>query len=170
MSQRERARGIREIAGLRFAAAAALAAALLSSGCAKEGPPRLGDYLKELEFDGPREKAAYVWLGRFNVPVAAITEDESSGTTRDPRWMRIRFGLSAETAPENESAVKAAARKAKGDLSDAILVVIRSSSAEELGDPRLGAIKARMTETARSLLGQGSFRQLVLSDLATEKL
>lgn len=145
-------------------------AAASCSGCAEESAPRLGDYLQELEFDGPREQAAYPSLGKFSVAIAARGEEATGREAEEETWMKISFRVSAETAPENESGVRSALDEVRGDLNDEILTIIRGSSVEDLADPRLSSLKARMTEAARRLLGRNQIRQLVLSDIKTEQL
>lgn len=143
--------------------------ATLAGGCSDEDVPRLGDYLQDFELEGPREKGAYVSLGEFNVPVAVKFEETRNGKTKTA-WVEVKFRLSAETSPEFESTVRSAAKAARGNLNDVILTAIRVSSLQELTDPRLAALKARMSDAARPILGKATFRQLVLSDLAIEKL
>jgi hypothetical protein len=84
--------------------------------------------------------------------------------------MRLRFDLVAETAPEFQSAVVAASERRRGAINDAVLGIIRSSSIDEITDPRLAAIKSRMTEAARPLLGEGRIRQLVLNKIIAESI
>ncbi len=85
-------------------------------------------------------------------------------------WIRLSFELFAEAAPENEPVVLAAAERHRGALNDALLTILRTSSPDELTDPRLSALKLRMTEAARPLLGERQVRQLVLNNLVTELL
>jgi hypothetical protein len=141
-------------------------AAALASGCGGGGDARrLGEYLDELEFDEPLEAAAYVTLGKFDVP--APTRVKRDGVSRT-MWVRLSFELFAEAAPHDESAVAAAADERHGALNDALLTIIRTSSTDELTDPRLSALKLRMTEAARPLLGDHAVRQLVLYNIRTE--
>jgi hypothetical protein len=128
---------------------------------------RLGDYLDDLEFNAPLEATANVSLGTFDVPAA--TQVKRGRTTRTI-WIRLSFELFAETAPEDESAVAEAAERRRGALNDAFLTIIRTSSTDELTDPRLSALKLRMTEAARPLLGDRKVRQLVLDNIDADVL
>jgi hypothetical protein len=144
----------------------ALVAATLLAGCGGgSDAKRLGDYLDEIEFDEPLESAAYVSLGTFDVPTP--TRVKRDGVSRT-MWIRLSFELFAESAPHDESTVAAAAEKRHGALNDALLTIIRTSSTDELTDPRLSALKLRMTEAAKPLLGDHAVRQLVLYNIRTE--
>ena len=141
-------------------------AAALASGCGGGGDARrLGEYLDELEFDEPLEAVANISLGKFDVPVPARVKRDGVSRTM---WIRLSFELIVEAAPHDESAVAAAADGRHGALNDALLTIIRTSSTDELTDPRLSALKLRMTEAAKPLLGEHAVRQLVLYNIRTE--
>ena len=139
-------------------------------GCDGVKSGRLVDYLDELEFDVPLETATYVSLGRFDIPIA--TSHDSNRASKfvqqiDDRgmvWMRLQFELTAETMPQQEKAVLEAAEKHRGTLNDAVLTIVRTSTIDELADPRLAAVNARISEVARPLLGESRVRQLVFND------
>jgi hypothetical protein len=137
------------------------------AGCGGSDQARLGDYLDELEFDAPLDSARSVSLGKFDVPVHLKTE---GATGAHGVWIRLSFDLYAETSPEDEAALVAAAQHHRGPLNDALLTVIRTSSPDDLTDPRAAALKLRMTEVARPLLGERLMRQLVIPNLMTEQL
>lgn len=136
----------------------------LTAGCGGDDATRLGAYLDDLEFNAPLESAAYVSLGKFDVPAPAHIKGPSGEQSRTV-WIRLSFELFAEAAPENEAAVLEAAERRRGALNDALLTIIRTSSTDELTDPRLSALKLRMTEAARPLLGERRLRQLWLYDI-----
>jgi len=146
-------------------------AAVFGAGCAGEESARLVDFLDELEFDVPLETAAYVSLGRYDIPISVsggpskyvqeIAEEEGLV------WMRLQFELTAETTPEQEQELLAIAEKHRGALSDAVLTVVRTSTVDELADPHLSAINAKLTDIVRPILGEELVRQFVLNDPAT---
>jgi hypothetical protein len=158
--------------GARRGSAALLLVAVgvaLTAGCGGDNATRLGAYLDELEFNAPLESAAYVSLGKFNVPAPAHIKVAGGDGSRTV-WIRLTFELFAEAAPENEAAVQEAADRRKGALNDALLTIIRTSSTDELTDPRLSALKLRMTEAARPLLGERRLRQLWLYDIDVQTM
>jgi hypothetical protein len=144
-----------------------LAVAALAAGCGGDDHARLGDYLDDLEFNAPLASAEHVSLGAFDVPAAAHVK---RGGATQTVWIRLSFELFAETAPEDEPAVAEAAERHRGALNDAMLTIIRTSSTDELTDPRLSGLKLRMTEAASPLLGGRKMRQLVLLNIRSDKL
>jgi hypothetical protein len=150
--------------------AIALSAAL---GCSKSEGPKLVDYLEEIEFDVPLEKVAYVSLGKFDIPIAATQKPTDASPEIAPDeafWMRLQFELQAETDPDNEAAVAAEAEAHRGAMSDAVISIVRTSSVDELADPRLSAVKARLSDVARPMLGEERVRQLVLNEFDADAL
>jgi hypothetical protein len=140
----------------------------LAPGCADQEHPRLAEYLGGVVLDVPLQSKVSVDMGEFDVPVTLhSTSDKRAGK---PVRMRLKFSLSAEAKPAAEAAVLDAYDRHRGAVNDAILTIIRHSSADDLADPRLAAIKARMIEKVRPLLGSDGIRQLVLNDIATESL
>src|SRR5688500_7111589 len=137
------------------------------AGCDGVQSGRLVDYLDELEFDVPLETAAYVSIGRFDIPIAAAKDSTRPSKfvqqidERGMVWMRLQFELTAETTPQQEQAVAEAAEKYRGSLNDAVLTIVRTSTVDELADPRLAAVHGRISEVARPLLGESRVRQLV---------
>jgi hypothetical protein len=143
------------------------------AGCSENELPKLIDYLEEIEFDIPLDTAEYVTLGQFDIPIAAAqrpVDGPKQFVFEDGEWMRLRFSLAAETTPEQAKQVAAAAETHRGALSDALISVIRTSSVDELADPRYFAIRARLTDVARPMLGEGSIRQLVFNEFDADTL
>lgn len=146
---------------------------LASLGCSRHEGPKLVDYLEEIEFDVPLETASYVSLGKFDIPIAATQKPTDAAPDVAPDeafWMRLQFELTAETDPDHEAAVAAEAESHRGAMSDAVISVIRTSSVDELADPRLSAVKARLTEVARPMLGADRVRQLVLNEFDADAI
>jgi hypothetical protein len=151
---------------------ALVACAAVVAGCADEESARLVDFLDELEFDVPLETAAYVSLGRFDIPISAQGGGNASAFVQEIAdqglvWMRLQFELTAETTPAQEKELLEIAEKHRGALSDAVLTVVRTSTVDELADPHLSAINAKLTDIVRPILGEELVRQFVLNDPAT---
>jgi hypothetical protein len=146
---------------------------LAAVGCDGIQSTRLVDYLDELEFDVPLDTATYVPLGRFDIPIAA-SHTPANGSKYVAQvaeqglvWMRLQFELTAETTPAEEKAVLAAAEERRGALNDLVLTIVRTSSVDELADPRLATVNARISEALRPIFGEGRVRQLVFNDPQT---
>jgi hypothetical protein len=158
---------------MRLPLALVACASVLGAGCAGEESARLVDFLDELEFDVPLETAAYVSLGRFDIPISAQSGGGQASTfvqeiaDQGLVWMRLQFELTAETTPAQEKELLEVAEKHRGALSDAVLTVVRTSTVDELADPHLSAINAKLTDIVRPILGEELVRQFVLNDPAT---
>lgn len=151
-----------------------VAAVAMLLGCGGSDLPKLVDYLEEIELDVPLESATYVSLGKFDVPIATTpnvsdipAEHESDD---EATWLRLQFELSAETTAANEHKVAAAVAHRRGALSDAVISILRTSSVDELIDPKLSAVKTRLTEVARPMLGDAPIRQLILTEFDADAL
>lgn len=148
-------------------------ALVIAAGCGGKESARLIDYLDELELDLPLETAAHVSIGRFDIPIAADrTAADASGFVQEIKqqgrvWMRLQFELSAETMPTHEKAIERAAEEHRGAVYDAVLTIVRTSTLDELTDPRLAAICAKLSDELRPLLGADHVRRLVLNDPKT---
>ena len=152
----------------RKVAAAILAATL--PGCGGDDAALLGSYLDEIELNAPSESTASIPLGEFNIPSPTNVKRKGTDGVDHTVWMRTKFSLFAETLPKNESEVLAEAELHRGAINDAVLSIVRSASTDELTDPRLSALRMRLTETTRPLLGDDKLRQLVLYNHTTEPL
>ncbi|MBX3425765.1 MAG: hypothetical protein KF688_08805 [Pirellulales bacterium] len=130
------------------------------SGCGGSHETVLGDYLRELEFEAPLESVALVPLGQFRVPIAIRVGESALGDP--PVWMRVQFELFAETSPENESALRDALDRYDGPFRDSVIRICRMTTHEELADPRLSALKSRLMDMARPLLGENRVRGLIV--------
>jgi hypothetical protein len=144
-------------------------ALLLLTGCGEEQQLTLAKYLEELEFDAPLEEVRFVELGEYHIPIA-VTGSTGKRQVNTPAWMQLQFRLSAETAPEHESAVQKAVDRQQGAFHDAVLTICRTTSIDELGDPRLAAVRSRLSDVAKSLFGEDRIRALVLNEIQTEFL
>ena len=154
-------------APLAISLACAACSTLALAGCGRNELPRLADYLDELEFEVPLTKADYAALGTFEVAVSANAPGFKAANEHGKLEMTLKFELSAETAPDLKQDVEADLKLHRGALSDAVLTVVRTSSVEELTDPRLAAIKARLTEAAAPIFGK-KVRQLVFNKPSTD--
>jgi hypothetical protein len=136
-------------------------------GCGGDDATLLGSYLSELEFGAPLESSITLPLGAFDIPTPAVTK--VAGATRTV-WVRISFELVAEILPENEAAVTSSLAERRGAIHDAVLTIVRTSSTDELTDPRSSALRMRITEAVRPLLGDDKVRQFILYNHNAEKI
>ena len=151
-------------------ALALFSGALLSqTGCGGRTEARLDDYLEELEFDTPLETVKEIPLGKFKIHAAVHQQDASQGSAT-PIWVQIRFSLYAVVAPNDESAVLRVMKRHQGTINDTVMGICRSSSLDDLDDPRLSTLKTRLTDDLRLVLGEKVLRQILADDYSLEAI
>lgn len=142
----------------------------LAGGCGGDDAALLGAYLGEVEFDAPLESAATISLGSFDIPASTPFRQKGADGSERTVWMRIKFDLYVETPPKSAPAVEEAFKEHRGAFNDAVLTIVRSSSTDELTDPRCSALRMRIAEVARPLLGANRVRQVVIYRYTPEEL
>ena len=138
-------------------------------GCGAEADVELEDYLEEIEFAAPLNSTVEVPLGKYSIPIAARSHDTANNET-EITWIRMKFHLYAVVANENESKVDMAWQNNRGLYHDGVLKICRSATLDEVTDRRLTAIKLRLTDLSRSLLGGKRIRQLLCTNILTEAI
>ncbi|MCA9229064.1 MAG: flagellar basal body-associated FliL family protein [Planctomycetales bacterium] len=146
-----------------------LLAVLALSGCGGEEQVQLDDYLEELELDAPKESVTEVEIGSYRFSCAARHQN-SSGRETEPVWVQVRFRLYAGAAHDDESAILAACERHRGMLDDAIITVFRKASIDELSDNRWAALRSKVIDTIRPLLGENRVRQIFFDDFQWEPI
>jgi len=154
---------------LRGCLAVCFAAIVMLPGCGGQPEVKLNDYLDELEFDAPQESVKKVDIGSYRISCAAHHQDRS-GREALPLWVRVKFKLSAETSKHDENTILAASERHRGMLDDAIITVFRRASIDELSDNRWAAIKSKLIDAIRPLLGGNRVRQIFFDDFSWEPI
>ncbi len=148
-------------------ASAALLLAL--AGCGSSSAIKLEDYLEEIEFEVPLNSASEVPLGKYSIPIAARSNQESLDE-QQATWVQLKFDLYAVVAPENESALLTAWERHQGLYYDGALKICRSASLDDVLDPRLASIKSHLTDLSRMIFGKKRIRQLLCTNIVTEAI
>lgn len=126
-------------------------------GCGGEQAPRLVDYLEDLEFDAPTSATVEVPLGSYHIPVAIPVPGK-----KDLAWRRLKFSLFAVTDENRQDSLLEVWEVRKGPFQDEVLRIVRNVTTDELEDPRLSSVKMRLTDMARTQLGESRVQQLVI--------
>ncbi len=147
----------------------AVVAAVLLPGCGGEAEAKLDDYLEELELESPHQSVTEVEVGSYRFSCASRHKDRS-GRELEPVWVQVTFALYASAAHRDESAILAACERHRGMLDDAILTVFRKASIDELSDNSWAALKSKVIDTIRPLLGDRRIRQVFFRDFNWEPI
>jgi len=139
------------------------------AGCGGPTKVKLEDYLGELEFNAPLESVQGVEIGRYRISCAARHQDQSGRETL-PLWVQVKFTLIAEASKQDENVILAASERHRGMLDDAIITVFRRASIDELSDNRWAALKSKLIDTIRPLLGGHRVRQIFFDNFGWEPI
>lgn len=145
------------------------AVVLVLTGCGGEAKVTLEDYLAELELETPLESVAEVEIGSYRFSCAARHKNPS-GVETEPIWVQVTFKLYAGAAHRDKSSILAACERHRGMLDDAILTVFRQASIDELEDNSWAALKSRVIDTVRPLLGESKVRQVFFENFSWEPI
>jgi hypothetical protein len=108
-------------------------------------------------------------LGQYKVPVPlAATPGHSrfGGCNR----LQFDFELFALVSPKEESQFKDAWNRHEGVIRDRVIDICRRATAEELMEPELSTLKARLSDALASQLGEKRLRQLLINNVVSQEL
>ncbi|MEO2045132.1 MAG: hypothetical protein ABGX16_00985 [Pirellulales bacterium] len=137
-------------------------------GCGDKIEVELSDYLEEIEFVAPLNSTVEVPLGEYSIPISVLPNDENQEVAI--RWICMKFELHAVVTNENQSRVEAALSQNRGLYRDGVLKICRSATLDDVTHPNLTAIKLRLTDLSRTLLGKKDIRQLLCTSIITEAI
>ncbi len=142
---------------------------ILVAGCGTESSTKLEDYLETLEFGKPTEKMLEIALGEFRVPITSSSGEASTGGN-GAGWFELRFHMFLVVPPSSEKAVLSVMEEHRGVLRDTIYTACRTTSLDELSDPRWTTLKAKLADAVRPVFGGQHVRQILLVDATSETL
>ena len=137
-------------------------------GCSDKIEVELSDYLEEIEFVAPLNSTVEVPLGEYSIPISVLSDDVNQEVAI--RWIRMKFKLHAVVTNENQSRVEAALAQNRGLYRDGVLKICRSATLDDVTHPHLTAIKLRLTDLSRTLLGKKDIHQLLCTSIITEAI
>lgn len=137
-------------------------------GCSDKIEVELSDYLEEIEFVAPLNSTVEVPLGEYSIPISVLSDDENQEIAI--RWIRMKFKLHAVVTNENQSRVEVALTQNRGLYHDGVLKICRSATLDDITHPNLTAIKLRLTDLSKNLLGKKDIHQLLCTSIVTEAI
>lgn len=108
-------------------------------------------------------------LGQYKVPVPLI---DTPGQSRFGGCNRLQFDfeLFALVSPKEQAQFKDAWSRHEGVIRDRVIDICRRATAEELMEPELSTLKARLTDALASQLGEKRLRQLLVNNVVSQEL
>jgi hypothetical protein len=108
-------------------------------------------------------------LGQYKVPVPLA---DTPGHSRFGGCNRLQFDfeLFALVSPKEQSQFNDAWTRHEGVIRDRVIDICRRATAEELMEPELSTLKARLTDALASQLGERRLRQLLINNVVSQEL
>jgi len=150
---------------IRRALAACAAAVCLAGGCGSHST---------FEFDAldlapPQEELSEFLLGQYSIPIP-VAEQRGSKVLGHRTRFQLDFALYALVRPENKSTIADDWARHEGKIRDHVIRVCRNASVDELHEPELLTLKARLMDVLASQIGKQDVRQLLITEVMSQKL
>jgi hypothetical protein len=145
--------------------AAAIVGLCASGGC----KPKSAFQFDQLDLKPPEEELSEFPLGEYKIPISIVDERSAAKPTRRNRF-QFDFALFALVSPKEKSQMEAAWERHEGQIRDQVMIVCRSASLDELQEPELATLKARLTDVLAAKLGEKRLRQLVINQVVSQEL
>ena len=117
----------------------------------------------------PEEELKEFPLGQYKIPIPIVEDRSQNKLTRRNRF-QFDFSLFALVSPKEESQIEDAWERHEGQIRDQVMSVCRSATLEELREPELATLKARLTDVLATKLGEKQLRQLVINEVVSQQL
>jgi hypothetical protein len=121
-----------------------------------------------LDLAPPHEELAELSLGEYRIPIPAL-QDRGRSQTHCHR-LEFDFELHALVSPKQQSRVADAWARHEGRIRDQVIRVCRNATLDELQEPELGTLKARLVDALASQIGGNHLRQLLLTEVVSQEL
>jgi hypothetical protein len=153
-------RGLRACAGS-FVCVASLAIA----GC---GQPSKFEY-DQLDIAPVEEELTEFPMGEYRIPIP-LADTRGRERLVHRNRLQLDFHLVALVPPADEAQFSDAWERHEGQIRDRVIRICRNASAEELLEPELATLKARLIDALASQVGEKGMRQLLITDLVSQPL
>jgi hypothetical protein len=140
-------------------------AALCAAGCSSKSKFKFD----EMDVAPAVEELAEFSLGQYKIPIAISVDDGAEAQVRRNR-LQFDFQLYALVSPKEEPQLADAWERHQGVIRDNVINICRNASIDELQEPELATLKARLTDVLASQLGEKRLRQLLITDIVSSRL
>jgi hypothetical protein len=156
------------VLGRNYILAAFCTAALL--GCATTGCGSKPKFqFDRMDLLPAEEELSEFPLGEYKIPIPVPDDQNQAGSPRRNRF-QFDFHLFALVSPKEESQIEDAWDLHEGVIRDQVINICRSATIEELQEPELATLKARLTDVLAEQLGEKRLRQLLITDVVSQEL
>jgi hypothetical protein len=137
----------------------------LASGCGA----RSGYEFDALDLAPPQEELSEFPLGEYRIPIP-VADDRGQNQPAHRNRFQIDFHLYALVAPDKRSQVADAWDRHEGKIRDHVIRVCRNASVDELQEPELSTLKARLMDALATQMGDKDVRQLLITEVVSQEL
>lgn len=141
-------------------------AAVLSTGCGSESP---NVSFEHLHISPAKEELSEFSLGNYSVPIPVVVDRTSDVAQRENR-LELDFELYALVTPQHAAELEENWKRHEGKVRDQVISACRDASLEELAEPELATLKARLTDAVQAQLGDHEVRRLLITDVVSQEL
>jgi hypothetical protein len=137
----------------------------LAGGCGSPAPFEFDS----LDLAPPQEELSEFSLGEYRIPIP-VAEDRGGNRLAHRNRFQIDFALFALITPRSRSQVADAWDRHEGKIRDHVIRVCRNATVDELQEPELSTLKARLMDALAAQIGDSDLRQLLITDVVSQRL
>jgi hypothetical protein len=120
--------------------------------------------------DAPAQQALSEFsLGEYRIPIPVLMDRGQAKPVFRNRF-QFDFQLHALVSPAEQSQVSDAWDRHEGKIRDQIMRVCRNATVDELQEPELATLKARLIDALASQMGGKEVQQLLLTEVVSSEL
>jgi hypothetical protein len=141
------------------------AATFCAAGCS----PKSKFKFDQMDVAPAIEELAEFPLGEYKIPIPVAVDDGAEAQVRRNR-LQLDFQLYALVSPKEQPQLADAFERHQGAIRDKVISICRSASVDDLQEPELATLKARLTDVLATQLGEKRLRQLLITDVVSRQL
>jgi hypothetical protein len=108
-------------------------------------------------------------LGRYTIPIPSVGHEKNRRPIARNR-LEFVFQLFALVSPRDKPKIEDAWNRHEGSIRDQVIRVCRSTSIDDLLEPELTTLKARLIGALKTQLGDHDVRQLLITEVVSQEI
>jgi hypothetical protein len=145
-----------------------LAVVIFTAGMAGCGSPVVFEFDSQ-DLSQGQSALTELSLGHYEIPVP-MPKDRTNDDSLWANRLRFDFDLFALVEPGQASHIEDNWKRHEGQIRDQVIQVCRSASLDELQEPELATLKARLMDAVQHQLGQREVRRLMITEVVSREL
>lgn len=125
--------------------------------------------LEGLEMPPVEEELTEMPLGEYNIPIPLV-EEVSGGKIKRRHRVQLDFLLFVLVKPSEKARVERAWERHEGTIRDQVIRVCRKATLEELQEPDLATLKARLLLALAGPTDQKDLRHVLITEIVSQPL